>query len=499
MTMQSKPAQFACLIGFHTLFAAILTDYNLGVIPLVLGLLIFGLVLIEYDLIFFVGITSVAFYNIAIVHLGLLDLRPYQFVWSALFASLVLKAFINQENPFKWSPIILPLMLLIVTHITSIKSSGSPMITLKESIQIIYFGMIFLIIQQTIQSKEMVIKVVHVLLIVTSVFICWGLFVWMMHKPPVPGISINIEESVQIGFRSESGKKQRLALGSYIKRTSACFLGPVATANYLSMMLILILSMIFAKHVGIWKRTFLYLLFLAGYILLVTTYSRAGWIVFPACVILLMYLRKQVGLPYLFVLVSLFFVAIAWAPVRARFFEILHPSQEASAMGHLVLYIIGIKLFMSSPLLGIGAGLFPFSLSMPQNSPHNMFIEIAAETGIIGLMSLVWFIVALFVSMLKAIKLEPDGYYRDILIGLTLAVTSMILMNLTMNAFKVETFWVMLGLGYAASMVTIRGQEGINGVDSVHMQENLTEPHYERSHSERENLIGKHSALLRRR
>jgi hypothetical protein len=53
--------------------------------------------------------------------------------------------------------------------------------------------------------------------------------------------------------------------------------------------------------------------------------------------------------------------------------------------------------------------------------------------------------------MVKAIRGQEDDYYRDILIGLTLANFCAILMNLTMNGFGVETFWIMLGVSYAAA------------------------------------------------
>jgi O-antigen ligase len=73
------------------------------------------------------------------------------------------------------------------------------------------------------------------------------------------------------------------------------------------------------------------------------------------------------------------------------------------------LFINGIKLFMSSPLIGVGPGQFRYLLGKYETkypidkncSPHNYFIEMISQYGVIGL---IVFLIPLILFLLKLRK-----------------------------------------------------------------------------------------------
>lgn len=73
------------------------------------------------------------------------------------------------------------------------------------------------------------------------------------------------------------------------------------------------------------------------------------------------------------------------------------------------LFINGIKLFMSSPLIGVGPGQFRYLLGKYETkypidkncSPHNYFIEMISQYGVIGL---IVFLIPLILFIIKILK-----------------------------------------------------------------------------------------------
>ena len=84
----------------------------------------------------------------------------------------------------------------------------------------------------------------------------------------------------------------------------------------------------------------------------------------------------------------------------------------ASDQGRLFYYRIAYLLILYSPFIGVGFNgfsLFPYGILNPElkelsqsgGLSHNIYLQIAAETGIIGLTFLILFIVSLFKPYIK--------------------------------------------------------------------------------------------------
>lgn len=118
--------------------------------------------------------------------------------------------------------------------------------------------------------------------------------------------------------------------------------------------------------------------------------------------------------------------------------------KDSSIVQRLELYSSAILLFLQNPLLGAGTGGFPGGY------PHNIFLEIAAENGIFGLLLFICFLFSVIQKGVKYIILylpKLDEYSKNIgLIILTLSVTLFIEKQFSYGLDMHKDLFVFLGL-----------------------------------------------------
>ena len=100
-------------------------------------------------------------------------------------------------------------------------------------------------------------------------------------------------------------------------------------------------------------------------------------------------------------------------------FSFSAPSQaDFSTAERLAHWIAGLRMFWAHPILGVGIGNYPDSYPLyyvtifvnPLGHAHNYLINIAAETGIIGLIVYLFFLISIFVASGKAYR-SINRYY----------------------------------------------------------------------------------------
>jgi len=103
-----------------------------------------------------------------------------------------------------------------------------------------------------------------------------------------------------------------------------------------------------------------------------------------------------------------------------------------------------LRIIQNHPLAGVGVGNFNL---MQSRYAHNSYLQIWAELGILGIVSIVWLIIAIFKSAIKNINLYPN---KKLLISLITANAVFLIHNLVdFSLFLPEVsliWWVILGL-----------------------------------------------------
>ncbi len=146
--------------------------------------------------------------------------------------------------------------------------------------------------------------------------------------------------------------------------------------------------------IGNWK---FFIAWIMGVIGLILSLSRAGWLGLGAAILVYLIIaadkkiRKLAGV----IVIVLVIVIISMPNLRWRF--TLPFYGEKSAVSRISLWETGIKGIKESPVLGLGLTGFSNNWGRlnsdpnldTHNYPHNIFLDLWVETGLIGLISLI--------------------------------------------------------------------------------------------------------------
>lgn len=136
----------------------------------------------------------------------------------------------------------------------------------------------------------------------------------------------------------------------------------------------------------------------AAVLALVLSQSRGGYLAFATTIVLAIWYfgrtakRRIAGLLALALVGTASYASLlAWNPTHFGAVE-----EDQSALSRIILWYTAWNLFLSSPVHGIGFGTFnvvsdrylPVVVDMPEGlGVHNIYLELLAETGVLGLLS----------------------------------------------------------------------------------------------------------------
>jgi O-antigen ligase len=161
---------------------------------------------------------------------------------------------------------------------------------------------------------------------------------------------------------------------------------------------------------------------------LVLTYSRGAWLGWAASMLFLAVTWKR-WKEASGILVALVLVFAFAAPLRERLLTLLKPQADIAMNERMEVMGGAIKLGAEHPILGVGYGRGrlkealrdAFRGTANENSPiwhtHNVYVELFAETGIVGLGAFLWLLGCTGYSILRRAYSERHAS-RTILLGL---------------------------------------------------------------------------------
>jgi O-antigen ligase len=135
------------------------------------------------------------------------------------------------------------------------------------------------------------------------------------------------------------------------------------------------------------------------------------------------------------------------------------------------------KLIRERPQFGWGIGTFPLEQARtvstsqstcmaPRGGPtlgqeaHNEYLQMAAETGLLGLGLYLWVLGAFFVTGIRALRRIEAGFRQLVLMGCLAAIAGQVVDALSNPAWRFAdvsfVFWLVLGLGVAVAQMPRR-------------------------------------------
>jgi O-antigen ligase len=156
---------------------------------------------------------------------------------------------------------------------------------------------------------------------------------------------------------------------------------------------------------------------------------------------------------------------------------------ERIRLWHAALHMIAAK-----PLLGWGLGSFPYvvskytSVALPgalvatngvnlRNIAHNYYLQLTAETGIVGLGLYVSMMVSFFAVGVRALGKLKDGTRKMVLIGVLAAMAGQVVDSITSPSYNIASVslfqWMLMGIGMFAAGVPKQNEEPVHAAPIV--------------------------------
>ncbi len=143
----------------------------------------------------------------------------------------------------------------------------------------------------------------------------------------------------------------------------------------------------------------------------------------------------------------------------------------ASSMGDRAsMWNTGAQIFKAHPIIGNGLNTFFVKFREYRNDKfkglkgsyaHNCYLQMAADTGLIGLVSFLWLILSYFISIIKGIRGMDDGFHKSLVWGISIGVFAFLVQSFfdtNLYSLNLATlFWFAIGLSQSILKVSSIG------------------------------------------
>jgi O-antigen ligase len=200
-----------------------------------------------------------------------------------------------------------------------------------------------------------------------------------------------------------------------------------------------------------------------GGVALVLTLSRGGWLAFILSITILGVLAWYRGwLRPIIPLVGVVVAVLAFFMFQDTLVSRLTGDDEGSTQSRVPLMGIAFRMIQDHPVLGVGTNNYAFVLSeyiTPDVSQewlfvvHNKYLLVLAETGPVGLITYLWFLLATVWRGWQGWKLK-DRVLSPLALGFTAAIVSQ-MVHMNVDIFngrpQVQMLWLVAGFITAIS------------------------------------------------
>ncbi len=189
--------------------------------------------------------------------------------------------------------------------------------------------------------------------------------------------------------------------------------------------------------------------------------SRGGLLALAGVLIIAVWFLMPRLLTRISVFCASVFTCVLLLPVILKHFERLQGVDDVTEFGRLAVWQAAATLFFGHPVLGVGYGNYRFLYAdiVPGAEPgtldaHNLYLQLLAETGVVGFLTFTVILGAFLVVSLKSIR-QQDPLSRIIAFGVCGAISATLIHGMVDYLFNVSPqfgtlFWLVLGLGSGA-------------------------------------------------
>ncbi|HYJ61532.1 MAG TPA: O-antigen ligase family protein [Actinomycetota bacterium] len=342
------------------------------------------------------------------------------------------------------SPLVAPLVMLALVGAFSTASSANAVSGLVDAGKLITVAVMLAVLNQVFSTER------DVRIVVAAAF----------GSAAIPlGVAL-VQYPTETGFHYSDG----------FARLSSTFNHPNPFGIYLSFLIIMGAAIL--PYLTSRVQIALVWLMAGCGLALLATYTRSAWIAaIVGIVIVTWFISRRVMVA---VLVIGAVLALTVPDISARFSDLDDTVTQSGAAGNSLVWRVeywrqALDL-NDDPLLGSGLSAVRVEGSEAKE-PHNDFIRVYVETGLLGLAAYLWFLWAAAKVALEGIRRTRDGFLRGVTIGFAGIIATYVVLSLVSNVITQLALLWYVGAFAAAAVAAPRlapreEPEPVVGVDA---------------------------------
>jgi O-antigen ligase len=331
----------------------------------------------------------------------------------------------QRARPQMPSPVGLALLALVGACLASVPGSVRPGASLEEAARLLSAAVMFLVLERLVTDRRAVRRV----LVACYASAALPLLVGVVHA-------------------ATGGA--RLSEGMY--RLQATFAHPNAFGYYLALLSVMAVALL--PHLRPRLRPALLAFLAVALAQLVLSYSRGGWITLVVGLLVVGVLQSRWLIPALVAAGVL--LPLVVPSIGARLADLDDERTLRGTGGNSLVWRVdywreNLLLVDTRPLTGIGLKMTPY-VTTEQTAPHNDYVRMYVETGLLGLTAYLGLLVTLVRAAYHALARAPAGLERGLAVGFAACVTGFAVVSFGSNRItSVVELWYFFALAAAAS------------------------------------------------
>lgn len=386
------------------------------------------------------------------VSLTFIELTPTDLVFPIFFLSWLIAIALDACR-FEWRNIYSALLIYLAALLVSAICSVNPSISFAKLAGVLYLVLLAVSTANLVTTVDR-LKLLFLAWLVGAIFPMLTALVGILIFYIEPGCELLKHITYHYGA---------VPMGNF-PRVSSTFVSPSMFCNYLTVTLMLTLI---SERMGWIRRNVAVALLVAISLCAVFTVSIAfGGVALAAGLWILFAASRSAASKIAVILtiaVAVAFLAIAPFALQGLAEMTFTPSSR------LLVWKDALTTFFAHPITGKGLGTGAASVTY-QNSDgtwslltdgHNTFLNVAAESGITGIVGLLFVMVAMLRTSFSQLELSND--LKLVRLGLGIAfVTAFLYQGLTGSFEDAKHLWVLIGSIMAVKVLAIKNQERIS-------------------------------------
>jgi len=460
---------------FVGLFIAILISKFAAFAGIILLILLIVLILSFFifrnpELGWFLIVFFLPFERVPTVNFGGVDLKINTIIgFITLFAWILALAFNWKKYKVQPNALSIPLVLFVFAMLLSLPHA----VAFSRAIEVLFFILFTMALGvlavNMVYSKETLKKTLLVLFASSFLVGIFGLF---QFGGDVVGLPASIT-LLKAGYGS--------AVFGF-PRIQAFSMEPLYFANFLLIPIGIALALFFNKVDIPIKRWWLEVLLILLLINFVLTVSRGGYVGLLGTFLvigLLLFKRvftwKNILIGVVTISVVGYGVLFALNKGQTRAvgefighvtLQDLFSGKGESVEGRLKTFRHALNAWRESPIFGNGIGNYgPWAKHYPPTTPvtgwdivNNQYIELMAETGIVGLAAYAILVIVLIIRTFIAYKYAHDPFLKAVLVGLLAALIGILIQYNFLSTLYIIHIWVTIGLLIAVQSIILKSK-----------------------------------------